>query len=600
MMRRIAPKGDKGSRARKPPAGGAGVAVCLLVLSWCIPLSASGRCPSPPAVPNTSSVQLGRSGQVLLTRAIQELCEARPVREALINTCATPAANDASELEARLRRDVLGVAMAPLKQRAVNEASQAHSVPHARVLVAILESSFGGCPGLEGLLLALPANQLRCGGAGKAKPERAQLVAAIAVVRELSRSPAEPEAAVREAIRLAGCTQALIPPDARLGAHLAQLQRALVELRQIEQSLSSADDYVALVSAETEIVKHALGIVGARVEWLELAKVLASAWASSSLEQMIQLLDAWLPYDSEAVAAVKLLVRLLGAKDEAQLKRILAKSALGLGPWSDAWLFGGSALLPVVGARNYRVVGDVTLGYQLESWGGVVRGALTSYDLSSASVLSDTTSTQAGLEFWYASLGESIRFELRSDLGVGLYDTSSTPSGASPSFSDENSLLLRGAGLLGVRLVSPRSALGVWLGGGAEHEAYDQLSVVTAPAAAAHVEDSTHLSVVWRGRVRAQFALFPEVLSLRFHGDTRLHTLTRESTALDITARAVSTEKHTEAREQWEGSSRFFADWELLRWFGVVPSLSAGVEVVSSETTSERLVLGAGLRATEF
>jgi hypothetical protein len=189
-------------------------------------------------------------------------------------------------------------------------------------------------------------------------------------------------------------------------------------------------------------------------------------------------------------------------------------------------------------------------------------------------------------------------------VGAAVYDTSSTPfsSGGTDVFSDENSVMVRGALLAGMRAEAPTAAFGLWLGGGAESEIYDELTV--DQFGNSHIKDNSDLHLMLTGRLRAQFPIVENVLGGRVRGDVLRHSITRDSVALDVEERATTTTA-ANSSVQLEASGRAFVDLSIAQFFGFVPAVEGGFDYFSLSDASGNVsatvpVLGVGIRRTEF
>lgn len=247
--------------------------------------------------------------------------------------------------------------------------------------------------------------------------------------------------------------------------------------------------------------------------------------------------------------------------------------------------------------------GDLTLGYQGESFGVTGRGSLTNYDVTDDASFSQTERGEGSLEgWWMTNLGAKTKLELRAVAGALLYNTDASNPNTGLALGDESSVMGRGSALAGVRL-HPRSdvALALYAGAGGQYEFHDSLKVFRN-AGQVQGQDEERLTARGEGRVRFQWNAVPDVFSLRLRVDGSVFKLTRDTFAYQVgTATGIDqTQTRTELL-QMELFSRGFFDVDAVRFLDFVPSVHGGLNYVyvSGEGTSQSSVVplvGIGIR----
>lgn len=239
--------------------------------------------------------------------------------------------------------------------------------------------------------------------------------------------------------------------------------------------------------------------------------------------------------------------------------------------------------VPRLESDDLRFVGDLTLGWKTESFGVVGRGALSYFDYASATGATDTTRALGALEAWWRSGDDvtALRFELRATAGVDWYDSTYLPTGPTTTsgyFHDEDSLLARGALLVGL-VVQPsaRFFLEVLGGGGAQYESYGYLA--TDPRDPNVLSDTTAVSGRANARLFLRWSFWPSVLGLRVRADGSTFQLTRDVFTVAQIGRPLAAGTTSTEVRQLETTSRVFLDLDFAKLLGFVPSAWAGVDL---------------------
>ena len=302
----------------------------------------------------------------------------------------------------------------------------------------------------------------------------------------------------------------------------------------------------------------------------------------------------------KAPAALGILASISAARDEDELRRILAAKLLALPPWAGAIVVDANGQWPSLESGDFRLNGDLTLGYNGGTFGVVGRGSALSYDLSSPLGLTQTDRYDGALEAWgFFAPSPALGFEFRLTGQAALYDTTVVDLAANLPLQDETSVMGRGTALLGLRSnPTARWALGLWAGAGMQYESHDGLRLQN------HIitnRDDTPTTLRGEGRLHVQWNAWPDVLSLRARADGSLIQITRDSATLTLSnGTATTTSSHGTLR-QFEILSRLFVDLDALRFFELRPAAHLGLNTISlGGRTTQSLVVGLGIRREAF
>jgi hypothetical protein len=558
----------------------------------------------------------GPLGDYLISELAKQVCAAPEVAATLTTTCGPPSAVDVRELRRRLIGDA-GRTIAAQAESVARSAGLTPASTEALLLGTVLQALFD-TPSARSLawrlLQAAPgALQRDCSISGSSVDAYRELRTAAVLLWQLEQeaeklSEAELQALALRILAASGkqAENGILSPlqQSALGALREDLARAKAATG---QNLDAAG-YAALAGVYANALAHALSLAQDRSVLAPAAAVaITTALVQGDLQQAFEQASASVVGASGGQAVKSLLfgMRVARARSEEEAKAMLARAVLGLGPWSDHWVVGLNLGVPRLDFDNLKVAGDAKLGYNGQRFGVVAKGYLSYYDLTSDVLLTDNFLAGGSADVWLTFNPEAqLKWELRGDLGLSVYDTSSFPIGQAEGdvVSDENSFMLRGSALLGMRAEFPKAALGLWLGGGSENEQYDELTV--DQALDTHIKDHTDWHLMLTGRLRAQFPIVSNILVGRVRGDFLRHSITRDSLSLDIGDR-LSTSSVASASVQLEVGGRAYVDLEIAKFFGFVPAVEGGVDYFSladsaGEVTTTVPIVGIGIRRTEF
>lgn len=389
----------------------------------------------------------------------------------------------------------------------------------------------------------------------------------------------------------------------------------LRELRALQGLQSQLAARGALAPAElVERARHLASLTGALLtialdrpfvlpaQAPEFVTALLEARLGDALASGLQLTQALSGKGPSAAAAdaAGTAVRFALARDEDEAKRIVRGLIVPLGRWSESVLFDLNGDIPQLASGAFKLVGDAMLGYNGRSWGVAARGSYAEYDFSTANVISETTAADGTLDTWLVLGSTSAwRFELRFVARAALYDTNKSNAG----FADETSVMGRGALLGSVRYQpNERAAFGLWLGGGAQYESYDNGQYVSKTAT---INDTENVGLLLNGRLRAEYAIIPRYVATRVRVDAQRFQLTRQSMNTVAGGGTVVTTGAALTATQLEVHARLFLDAEVARVGGFVPSLNGGFDSITFSSSIESHsafvpVFGAGVRRETF
>lgn len=552
----------------------------------------------------SSELDTGAAGDELVSVLTASVCAAPDRARFLVATCAPSRGGGLAELRRRVLVDSLRAPAAALDERLASLSEEQRVL--ARVALAALDGALRGLTPEEFAdRLARDSGVLgfRCGPDGP--PVRDELTLAGRVLaRVLEASPAlvHPPAQllplVVDTVRAGGHTP--IPLD-RAEHWLGHLRFAVIAVHQ-------ARDPGAQVTALARLAAVSLGLVtdhvprvptslAATVTPLAQGDLPAAVTAVADLARDLGAGDL-------ALGGLARAARLASARTQDEAERAVRGLLLGLGPWSDPWLFDVDAVVPRLDSDEFRVGGGLLLGYSGKGWGVAARGSLYDYDFQRGSVIRQTESAGGGLDGWF-TLGTTVRFEGRGSFAAQLYNTDAFAPATTAIFADETSVMGRGTLLAGLR-VEPgeRFAFGVWAGGGLQIESYSRDALV-GQTFTDDSQDNTALR--FEGRLRLHYLVVPRWLALRAQIDAQTFQITRNAAAARYDGTGtVSYDQTASTLNETEAHARAFVDAEALRVLGFVPALTGGFDYFATSgggAPSESTVVpvaGIGVRRTSY
>jgi hypothetical protein len=323
----------------------------------------------------------------------------------------------------------------------------------------------------------------------------------------------------------------------------------------------------------------------------------------AALSQLKQWLVSRAQLRAEVIDAASVVLRFTRARSQEEAERIVRGQLLGLGPWSEKVLFAASFGVPQLDSGTFNVVGEGTLGYNDVAWGIVGQGGASVYDFSDATSDETTAKFFGGGDAWYSlALSETTRADFRGTGEAVVFDTDSTlvdDTGAFVFTGTEESLLIRGGALIGLRHQAPNLGVGGWAGGGFQLNSFGNFAA-TADEEVSSDDDSVggygHL------RMRLQWGFLPDALALRVSLDGKYYQMARIASQADASG-VVDTESSS---QQLEAIGRVFLDLEAARLFDFVPGAGVGLDhyqlAVNEEGTKVTTVpvYMLGVRRTTF
>ncbi len=384
------------------------------------------------------------------------------------------------------------------------------------------------------------------------------------LARVMAQGPAPLEAALADPCAVA--EGRLEGPIAEAGrAILASPTGALGEALQRAQEaqtrwLEARDDralHAAALRALAELAGAALVQVGAEAT---LPPTLVTALSERDLSALAG--------EDETLA---LALRWLQAPDAAARRRLLRNEVLDLPLWASPILFDafiGLGLLETEKIEPSLTV-DVSGGYQTPGWGVIARATHLDYAVKLELLTRETTRNMARVEGWYTFGRRAWRFEARALFGGGAFATDMKLD--DKPFGEESSAIIRGSAMAGLRYHGLRFAGGLWAGGGGQSETYSNR--IEGPRGDPFTTDASKTSGNVEGRLRLQYALWPDKLALRARLDVEQFSLT--STREDS-----RTGEDTNQQSQLELDARLYLDIEAIRIWDLVPGVSGGLRYV--------------------
>jgi hypothetical protein len=550
-------------------------------------------------LPIAPDLRGGAVQDLAVRRALQQGCTGTDAARWLGHVCSLPDEGDALEsLRAALVLDAVN-----LSARAQDRALPAEARTRLELAVAVLEALLLD-PTPRGLALRLlrAGKQVAVCEANNAAPAQLTLspgvppeVAQMALLiwrlqerlEELKANASLARQAADEALARLGA-RALNDEQAQA---LQLLVERLVQLEQVRANpaarwaallgvLQSASLTVSLPSPNQEMQAHLL-----RLQALGLA--IAEANTASFQSLTLQQLDAVSP---AAATAARAAFEMLAARDGRALDSVTGVILGQLGPWAANVIFDvniGAARLS--STRDFSFAGDLTLGYAGKAFGVVGRGFLSAYDLTTDTSLSQTERGGGSADLFWVSNPGPARLEVRLSGGGYLYNTdSSTPMLA---LAEEQNLMGRGSLSAGLRLEpSPKLGFGVWVGGGAQVDVFDGVTVDNAGTVMNASENA--VSALLEARLRFQVVVVPRWLVFRARGDFQRFSFSRDANLLTITGEGPVVAPGTVSESsQTELGLRGFFDAEAARFAGFVPSIGGGLDYINQASQDSDFAL---------
>lgn len=334
-------------------------------------------------------------------------------------------------------------------------------------------------------------------------------------------------------------------------------------------------------------------------------------------ERAIELADALSPTirDLEAVRAlpsgtadgVRLAARLADVRTQDDVERLGRELVFGLPPWTDPFVADINASFPILESSEFRLNGDLTLGYNANTWGVVARGSAYNYELLTRGGLTDTVRYDGEASgYGYIPIAPKLRAELRGLFGASFYDTTTVSSERAALFVDQTSVIVRAEGIAGLRWdATDRAAFALQGGLGVQSETWDENSISANGAAVTYVGDERSPTTVRaEGRFRAQWNMVPDVVSSRLRVDLNSLAISRSDTSTTITVGSgvsSSTGTSVSSERQLEVFARLFFDIDAARVVDFRPSVHAGLNYIEvAGINAVAPVFGLGIRRESF
>jgi hypothetical protein len=374
---------------------------------------------------------------------------------------------------------------------------------------------------------------------------------------------------------------------------------------------TDAAKLLTVLQAQLEAFQASLVLVhGEQMVVAAEAVEVAEAASRGDAEAVISVLGEWLGaralLPDSVLSAARLALRFSRARTIGEAERALLIEVLGLGPWAQGLIFGASAGVPVLeGEDNQNLVGEGTLGYDAGPWGAAVFGGGSFYHFQTEE--QDSTLTfrwEISADGWYSvDLTERTQLDFRGSFNHTYFDSDQTLQSAA-FYTEEDSWIVRGLALVGIRHQHPHLALGLWLGGGLQVENADNFAFVNPEVI---INESITTGGEGEARARVQWTFVPRVLALRAAVNWKYYTLTRLLTdTVGAGTADVALVEYDNRSIQIEAIGRFFLDLEVARVFDFVPGVGVGIDhyqlaVEGSETQVATVpVYSVGIRKTVF
>jgi hypothetical protein len=319
----------------------------------------------------------------------------------------------------------------------------------------------------------------------------------------------------------------------------------------------------------------------------------------------------------EVATGLTLVARVVAARDELSLRRVMKQLVLPFGPWTEPVLFDLNMGAFKLQSGDTRLAGDASVGYDGFDWGTSGRGELGYYYLASqdSRLRSETKKQGGGLDAWAnLELDDAWFLELRGGAAireeqVETWKTEGMAPAFTHAFTTSESTFYRGTLLVGLRYEPGfRAAAGLWLGGGVQRQEFHPFTIEVDSASmtmrSASVSRTTDDRLIGKGRFRFQYAVVPLWLVLRTRADLLAYDIRTTSFTVRLSTSGAPelTNASAESTRQYELATRVFVDLEAARVFKFVPSVWAGMDHVRRDGAGETLSatipsLGAGMRS---
>jgi hypothetical protein len=266
-------------------------------------------------------------------------------------------------------------------------------------------------------------------------------------------------------------------------------------------------------------------------------------------------------------------------------------------PWTDRWIVDVNVSPP-----QKRLNGDATAGYNGDRFGFLARAESTYYELDQPKSSALTERYAGNVDAWgLVDVHPFVRLEPRLSAGAAYYGTLADDATTTIARqTNQDSIFARGVGSLGVRVhPGSRFALAASFGAGYQYEDYFRVAQSAAGEQSTVFDAASTLR--WEGRLRAQVAVVPGIVSFRARGDVNSFSMHRSDLAVTYSiGRAASATSTTEIA-QTEIFARGFVDLDVVRFFDFVPAVHAGANVFvlsspNESTSAVTPVFGIGIR----
>ena len=262
------------------------------------------------------------------------------------------------------------------------------------------------------------------------------------------------------------------------------------------------------------------------------------------------------------------------------------------------WSLDARAGFPVVRKGDTRLAGDLSLGVAGKTFGVDLRGSAGTYEVIRAGGFAQTDRAEGGLDAFVRFGSPAFEPEIRLTGGAAYYGT--TISAPGTPLADDDSVLGRGALMVGFRGETPSLGYALLVGGGAQVESRSATTV--SQKAGVAIDDSEEVRSRFEARARLRAPLLGGALALRFIEEASLFTLRRDASALliDPALGGVTQTGTTVQLRQVESRTRLALDAPMLGFGPLLPTVFIGLDIISQrsdveDTTSLVPLAGVGL-----
>ncbi len=249
--------------------------------------------------------------------------------------------------------------------------------------------------------------------------------------------------------------------------------------------------------------------------------------------------------------------------------------------WYDPILLDLGGGIPAASSENLQFIGNGLAGYVLPHFGIVARGSTFYYELNTASVATDTTRNEGGVEGWF-SVGapeDALRLQIRASGGSAWYDMTYKPLVATAgTFHDEDSMMGRGNLFVGGEFQTGHVNGYLVAGAGYQWESYDYLTV--DPRDPNLLSSTTDSSVRASGKMQVRWSFVPDTLSARLRGDASYFSLTRENLFVRSASGANAVGSTIARLHQLELDGTLSIEADTIAFAGIVPFVFGGLSYV--------------------